>query len=70
MILPALTLKAYQEPMRDLMVDLPRCGVLWSTTVAASTRPPVWHMTHSGWLARCRLRACCHFHFYTSRVGR
>ena len=42
----------------------PRCGMMWSTTVALVYSPSAIHLTHSGWASRYFLLAFCHFEPY------
>ena len=33
-------------------IGLPRCGLMWSTTVAFTSLPSLWHWTQRGWHLR------------------
>ena len=39
----------------------PRCGVIWSTTVAGVVTPFAWQYTHNGWRNRNSTRALRHW---------
>ena len=49
---------------------LPRCGMIWSTTVAVVNRPCAKHFTHSGCFRRYALLSrCCRSHAWRQTDG-
>ena len=42
----------------------PRCGMIWSTTVAVTYLPCFMHPAHSGWLCRNLFDSLCHLLLY------